>query len=312
MKLNTTVTIQHILSVVEATVVMHPTDVPSLEVSGINEIHKTSAGDITFVDHPKYYQRVLKSEATFILINAQVPCPPGKVLLYTPTPFEAYQTLAKHFTNPLPPLQTQIAPTAVIGKNTRIDPGVVIYDHVTIGDHCHIRANVVLYEHTHIGNHVVVHAGTVIGCDAFYYHKSDGQYNKWHSIGRTLILDHVEIGACCTIDKGVSGDTIIGTGTKIDNHVHIGHGVVIGSHCLIAAQVGIAGKTTLGNQVTLLGQVGVSKSMEIPDRVTVYAQSGVHGTLQPDKTYFGSPAVEARAWFAWYKKLHELIRNTSE
>ena len=121
------------------------------------------------------------------------------------------------------------------------------------------------------------------------------------SCGRTILHNDVEIGACVTIDRGVSGDTIIGEGTKMDNHIHIGHGVVVGKMCLFAGGVMIGGKTTIGNNVILWGQVGISKDLIIEDNVTVLAQSGVGMQLEKGKTYFGSPADEAR------KKMKELV-----
>ena len=114
------------------------------------------------------------------------------------------------------------------------------------------------------------------------------------SCGRVIIENNVEIGSGCTIDKGVSGDTIIGEGSKLDNSIHIGHGVVIGKMCLFAAGVMIGGKTIIGNNVTIWGQVGVSKTLYIGDNVTILAQSGVDKDLEGNKTYFGAPVLEAR------------------
>ena len=201
-----------------------------------------------------------------------------------------------------------ISPDAIIGEGTRIDANVVIYPNVRIGKNCHLRANVTIYERTIIGDNVIIQANSVIGGDAFYYKKENAEYQKWYSCGRTIIEDNVEIGASCTIDKGVSGDTIIGRGTKMDNHVHIAHGVEIGENSLLAAQVGVAGKTIIGKNVILWGQVGVSKDLKISDNVQVYAQSGVSGDLEEGKTYFGSPAIDAKEWFSEYRFLR-MLRN---
>ncbi len=263
------------------------------EVTGINEIHKVVTGDITFVDHPKYYDRALGSAASFVIIDKKVDCPEKKAILISDDPFRDYNVLTRHF-RPFQPLSHTIAESASIGESTHIQPGVVIGNQVTIGEHCLIHPNVCIYDHTTIGDHVIIHAGTVIGSDAFYYKGRESGYDKLHSCGRVIIHDHVEIGSACTIDKGVSGETIIGEGTKIDNQVHIGHGVVIGKHCLFAAQVGIAGKTTIGDHVILWGQVGVSKDLTIGDHTVILAQSGVGKSLEGHKTYFGSPVQEAR------------------
>lgn len=267
------------------------------DITSVNELHKVKNGSLTFVDVKKYFQRVLFSPATVILVPEVMDCPAGKTLLVVSNPFECYTRLAKHI-RPFFPISSQISTGAVIGENTVIEPNVVIADGVTIGKNCLIRANVSILEHTHIGDNVIINPNTCIGSDAFYYKKnSQGVYDRWHSIGRVVIRDNVEIGASCTIDKGVSGDTCIGEGTKIDNMVHVAHGVVIGKNCLIAAQVGIAGKTHIQDNVILYGQVGVSKSIVIGENAVVMAQSGVSKSLQGGRTYFGSPAGEFRIRF---------------
>lgn len=262
-------------------------------VTGINEIHKVVKGDLTFVDVQKYFKKSLSSAATFVILNERIKCPEGKVLLFHEDPFTAYNTLTQHFQK-FEYINTSIASTATIGEGTRLEPNVIIGEHVTVGKNCHIRANAVIHAHTHIGDNVIIHSGTVVGTDAFYYKQRPDQYEKWHSCGRVIIEDNVEIGALTTIDKGVSGDTIIGEGTKIDNHCHIGHGVVLGKRCLLAAQVGIAGKTIIEDEVILLGQVGVSKGLRIGKKASISAQSGVSKSLEGGKHYFGSPAVPIR------------------
>jgi UDP-3-O-[3-hydroxymyristoyl] glucosamine N-acyltransferase len=142
---------------------------------------------------------------------------------------------------------------------------------------------------------VIIHANTVIGADAFYFKKRPDGYDKLYSCGRVVIGNNVEIGAACTIDKGVSGDTIIGDGTKIDNQVHLGHGVVVGKHCLLAAQVGVGGKTIIQDEVSLWGQVGVQKDILIEKGAVVLGQSGVTKSLKGNKVYFGTPAAEAKS-----------------
>lgn len=263
-------------------------------ITGINEIHKVVSGDLSFVDHPKYYQKCLNSPASVVLINkADVENSQNKTLLVSDDPFRDYNKLVQRF-RPFRACLQHINETSTIGTNSIIQSGAVIGHHVSIGNNCLVFPNVVIYDHTIIGDNVVIHANTTIGADAFYMRRYPKGYEKMRSCGRVIIEDNVEIGANCTIDKGVSGDTIIGTGTKIDNQVHIGHGCVIGRNCLIAAQVGIAGKTIVKDEVTLWGQVGVSKSLTIGTGTTVLAQSGVAKSLPPNKTYFGSPATEAR------------------
>jgi UDP-3-O-[3-hydroxymyristoyl] glucosamine N-acyltransferase len=284
------------------------------QATGINEIHKVEHGDLVFVDHPKYYDKCIQSDATFIIINKETTFPEGKALLITDQPFEAYQKIVRHF-RPFTPAVKLISDTATIDESSYVAPNVVIGHHVTIGKHCHIHPNVSILDYTVIGDHVTIQAGTIIGSDAFYYNtKKDRQvwYKKMESAGRVVIEDEAEIGAGCTIDRGVSHDTIIGRGTKIDNMVHIGHDTVIGNNCLIAAQVGIAGATTLGNGVVLWGQVGISKTLSIGDNAVVLAQSGVGKTVEPGKVFFGTPADDAsikKRELIWIKRVPELWKK---
>jgi len=279
--------------------------------TGINEIHKVEPGDLVFVDHPKYYNKCLHSEATFIIINQKTECPEGKALLVVDNPFEAYQTIVRHF-RPFKPAVKPISDSATIGEGTYIAPNVYIGHEVSIGKDCFIGPNVTIMDHCVIGDNVIIQAGTVIGSDAFYYNTKKDRavwYKKMESCGRVVIESDVEIGAGCTIDRGVSHDTRIGRGSKLDNMVHIGHDTVMGANCLLAAQVGIAGATTLGNGVILWGQVGVSKTLSIGDNAVVLAQSGVGGTLEGGKVYFGSPAEDAinkKRELVWVKRIPEI------
>jgi UDP-3-O-[3-hydroxymyristoyl] glucosamine N-acyltransferase len=279
--------------------------------SGINEIHKVEKGDLVFVDHPKYYQKCLESAASFIIINQPVDCPPGKALLIVEQPFEAYQKIVRHF-RPFEGAVQAISPNALIGKTSFLYPGVFVGNHVQIGERCVIHPNVVIMDHCVIGNDVVIQASTVIGSDAFYYNTNKNReswYKRMLSCGRVVIEDEVEIGAGCTIDRGVSSDTIIGKGSKLDNMIHIGHDTLMGKNCLLAAQVGVAGVVGIGNGVILWGQVGVSKTLTIGDNTIVLAQSGVPFSLEANKIYFGSPAEEAsvkKRELVWIKRIPEL------
>jgi UDP-3-O-[3-hydroxymyristoyl] glucosamine N-acyltransferase len=279
--------------------------------TGINEIHKVEEGDLVFVDHPKYYEKCIHSAASFIIINKHSSVPEGKALLITDNPFEAYTSIIKHF-RPFEPATRAVSESAIIGAGSVIYPNAFIGHHVTIGSNCIIHPNVTILDHCSIGNNVIIQAGTVIGSDAFYYNtKKDREvwYKKMISCGRVLIEDDVEIGASCTIDRGVSHDTIIGKGTRLDNMVHIGHDTVIGKNCLFAAQVGIAGATTIGDGVVLWGQVGVSKTLSIGNNTVVLAQSGVGGDLPGGKVFFGSPVQDAKEKMkelVWVKRIPEI------
>jgi UDP-3-O-[3-hydroxymyristoyl] glucosamine N-acyltransferase len=279
--------------------------------TGINEIHKVEAGDLVFVDHPKYYEKCLKSAASFIIINKETEIPEGKAILIVDHPFDAYCTIVEKL-RPFTPSTSLHSSTASIGESSYIAPNVFVGNHVKIGQHCIIHPNVTIMDHCIIGDHVVIQAGTVIGSNSFYYNtKKDREvwYKKMPDCGRVIIQDYVEIGASCTIDRGVSHDTIIGQGSKLDNMVHIGHDTVIGNNCLIAAQVGIAGATTLEDGVVLWGQVGVSKTLTIGKNAVVFAQSGVGNDLEGNKVYFGSPVQDAKTKqreLVWVKRIPEL------
>lgn len=313
MKFPSPVSIASIAELISAEVLGDPT----AEATGINEIHRVERGDLCFVDHPKYYNTCLNSAATFIIINTKdVSVPEGKALLVVAEPFEAYLKIVNHF-RPFIPAKKPISETLKVGEGTIIMPNVFIGNYVTIGSNCIIHPNVTIADYTQIGNNVVIQAGSVIGSDAFYYNTKKNRevwYKRMQSCGNVVIEDFVEIGAGCTIDRGVTAETKIGAGTKMDNMVHIGHDVVIGRNCLFAAQVGIAGGTTLEDGVTLWGQVGVSKTLTIGSNATVLAQSGVAKTIAGGKVYFGSPVEEAgikKKELVWIKRIPELWKKVT-
>jgi UDP-3-O-[3-hydroxymyristoyl] glucosamine N-acyltransferase len=246
-----------------------------------------------FVDHPKYYKKALQSAATVVLINKKVTCPDGKALLVSDDPFRDFNKLTNFF-NPFIASTTMISDSAIIGENSLIQPNVFIGNNVEIGTNCTIHPNVSIYDNCIIGNDVTIHSGTVLGADAFYYKNRASGFDKLISGGRVVLENHVDLGALCTIDKGVSGDTIIKKGTKIDNQVHIGHDTVIGEKCLIASQSGISGCVVIEDEVTIWGQVGITSGVTIGSKAIVLAQTGVSKSLAGGKTYFGSPVSEAR------------------
>ena len=266
---------------------------PCFPVLGMNEIHVVENGDIVFVDHPKYYQKALDSAATIVLINKKVDCPENKALLISDDPFRDFNKLTQQF-SPFQKATAPISSTAKIGANTIIQPNVFIGNNVTIGENCRIHANVAIYDNCHIGNNVIIHAGTVLGADAFYYKKRAEGFDRLLSGGRVVIEDNVDIGAACTIDRGVTGDTLIKEGSKLDNQIQVGHDTVIGQKCLIASQCGIAGCVIIEDEVTLWGQVGVTSGITIGAKAVVLAQTGISKPLAGGKTYFGSPVEEAR------------------
>ncbi len=287
---------------------------PDFPVLGMNEIHVVEAGDIVFVDHPKYYDKALKSAATIILINKEVDCPEGKALLISDDPFRDFNTLTDHF-KPFKLATSSIAESAKIGENTVIQPNCFIGNNVKIGKNCLIHSNVSIYDDCIIGDHVTIHACAVIGSNAFYYKKRDSGHDRLLSGGRVVIEDHVDIGAACTIDRGVSADTRIKEGTKIDNQVQIGHDTVIGRKCLIASQVGIAGCTIIEDEVTIWGQVGITSGVTIGAKAILSGKAGVSKSLEGGKHYFGIPADDFRTKYkeiASIRRIPEILEKLKE
>ncbi|RDY61632.1 UDP-3-O-(3-hydroxymyristoyl)glucosamine N-acyltransferase [Flagellimonas nanhaiensis] len=283
----------------------------SFPVLGMNEIHVVEEGDIVFVDHPKYYDKALESKATVVLINKKVDCPEGKALLISDDPFRDFNKLTRFF-HPFESSNTSIAKTAQIGEGTTIQPNVFIGNQVEIGKNCVIHPNVSIYDRCVIGDNVTIHSGTVLGADAFYYKNRPEGFDKLLSGGRVVIENNVDIGASCTIDRGVTGDTTIKEGSKLDNQIQVGHDTVIGKKCLIASHVGIAGCVVIEDEVTLWGQVGVISGITIGKKAVILAQSGISKSLEGGKTYFGSPAEEAREklkQLAHVKKIPEIFQK---
>lgn len=289
MKFKKTLSLKQIASLLQVEYVGNP----NFEISGINEIHVVEKGDIVFVDHPKYYEKALNSAATTILINKKVECPIGKSLLISEDPFRDFNKLTLHF-NPFIASKESISSSAIIGENTIIQPNVFIGNNVKIGKNCTIHPNVTIYDNSVIGNNVTIHANTVLGADAFYYKNRSEGFDKLISGGRVVLEDEVDLGASCTIDKGVTGDTKIGKGTKIDNQVHVGHDTVIGNKCLIASQTGIAGCVIIEDEVTIWGQVGTNSGITIGKGAIILGQTGVTKSVAGGKSYFGTPISESR------------------
>lgn len=284
---------------------------PDHVISGINEIHMVEPGDVTFVDFHKYYDKALNSSATTIIINKKVECPAGKALIFSDDPFRDYVFFAKKI-RPFEAASKSISDSALIGEGTVIQPGAFVGNHVSIGKNCIIHANASIYDHCIIGDNVIIHSNAVIGADAYYFKRRPEGYDKLYSCGNTIIEDNVEIGALCAIDKGVSGNTVIGKGTKLDNQVQVGHDTRIGKNCLIGSHSAIAGVTVIEDDVILWAQVLINKDIVIGKGAVMLATSGTDKSLEGGKVYFGVPAIEARSkWkeIALLKRLPELFED---
>ncbi|MGX9986050.1 LpxD N-terminal domain-containing protein [Soonwooa purpurea] len=273
------------------------------KILGTNEIHRVKAGEIVFVNHPKYYDKALNSEATIILIDKEVDCPEGKALLISDDPFRDFNKINLHFST-ISDFFGDISKPE-IGENSKIHPSVVIGNNVKIGKNCIIYPNVVIGDDTVIGDNVFIQANTVLGGNAFYYRKLYGNYDRLISVGNVVIEDNVQIGVGCTIDRGVTDITVIGEGSILDNQIQIGHDTVIGKRCLIASQTGIAGCCIIEDDVTIWGQVGMASGLTIESGTVLLAKTGVNRNLKKG-TYFGAIAEEFRDYLKKEVKLRNL------
>lgn len=263
-------------------------------VLGTNEIHMVKNGEIVFVNHPKYYDKALNSDATIILIDKEVACPEGKGLLISEDPFRDFNKINTHFTRIYN--FTEELHDLEMGEGTFVHPSVVIGNEVKIGNNCHIFPNVVIGDRTVIGDNVIIQSGTVLGGDAFYYRKLNGNFDRLISVGNVVIENNVEIGNNCTIDRGVTDSTIIGEGSVLDNLIQIGHDTIIGKKVLIASHAAIAGCCVIEDEVTVWGQVGMASGNRVGKGAVLLGKTGVNKDLEGGKTYFGQLAEEFREY----------------
>ncbi len=204
-----------------------------------------------------------------------------------------------------------IASGSRIASGCVLHPGVVVYADVEIGQGCEIHAGAVLHPGSRLGSGCVVHSNAVIGSEGFGFVPTATGWRKMPQTGQVVLEDGVEVGCGSTIDRPSVGETRIGAGTKIDNLVHIGHGVITGKGCALAAQVGIAGGARLGNGVILAGQVGLANKAVMGDRSIASSKSGIHGEVAAGEVVSGYPAIPNRLWLrcsAVFSKLPELAR----
>jgi UDP-3-O-[3-hydroxymyristoyl] glucosamine N-acyltransferase len=290
------------------------------------------SGDITFADNPRLAERLAASNASAAVVCSGFPDgdQPRIVVGNVRT---AFSKIVAYFRPPAPAYQpgisrtAQVATTAqigidatilhgafigenvTVGARTVIHPGVCVMDGTSIGEDSVIYANVVLYENSQIGSRVILHANTVVGAYGFGYDTVNGRHLRSAQLGNVVIQDDVEIGACCTIDRGTYGPTLLGEGSKLDDQVMIAHNCLIGKHNLLCAQVGIAGSTTTGDYVVMGGQAGARDHVHIGAGAQIGAQSGVSSDVPAGQSYAGSPALPERhhlTAFAVYSKLPEM------
>ena len=306
-----------------------------LRVTGLSTLQDAGPGQLAFLANEKYASQLRSSDAAAVIIAAKhlpecVSDPvsgelqsgrfKGAVLILD-NPYLGYAQISKWFDRS-PPLipsvhgSAVIADSATIGADVVIAANVVVEDHAIIGSGCYLGAgsyigarshigddsrispNVSIYHDVMIGRHVTIHSGSVIGADGFgFAPDGSGKWQKIYQIGGVDIGDNVEIGACTTVDRGALGDTRIGNGVIIDNHVQIAHNVVIGDNCALAAYSGLAGSATLGNNCILAGDACVVGHVHVCDNVQVTARGLVTKSItEPGSYSSGTPLMKSRDW----------------
>lgn len=288
--------------------------------TGFASLGEAQICDVSFCDHPNYADNLTKTEAGAVITTQKlldsVDTKKSTAIVVTENAAVAFDKVVRKYGAPTVSFNAGIHPSAVIGEGAQMDPekvevcanavvgpGAVIGDgskigacvtvgqEAVIGKDCEIAANVSIREGSVIGDRVIVHGGVVIGGDGFGFEFVNGRHEKVEQLGIVRIEDDVEIGACTTIDRARFGETVIGEGTKIDNHVQIAHNVIIGKHCIIVAQTGIAGSCKIGNYVTMAAQVGIAPQIEIGDKAVLGGGAKVISNLEGGGTYFGYPAI---------------------
>jgi len=289
---------------------------PNVHIKSASTLGRAEDGEISFLANNKYEKQLRTTKASAVIVgketsNTTVP------LLVAEDPYYAFMQIMvllhghrKHKKVGISPRSSisdsakigvdchihdfvTIADEARIGDGCIIYPGVHIGKGAQIGNDCIIYPNVVIYDGCRIGNRVIINANSAIGEDGFGYASHKGAHHKIPQIGIVIIEDDVEIGACCGVERGTLGDTVIGQGSKLGDLVAIGHGARVGAHCLLVAQVGIAGSTTLGHHCMVGGQVGIVGHVNIGNNVTIAAQAGVINSIPDNQVVLGAPAIEA-------------------
>ena len=294
-----------------------------VEITRVNSLADAGPGDLTFLTNPKFAPQVAATRASAILADdtlASAPCP----ILRTPAPYvacasaiallmpaEVAVAAGVHPLASVDPTATlgagvSVGPFVAVGAGARIGARTVLYPHVVIGpgvrvgEACVLHAHVSVRDRVVIGDRVTLQDGAVIGSDGFgFATRADGTHQPIPQVGCVCIEDDVEIGANTTVDRPAIGETRIGAGTKIDNQVHIAHGVKIGRNVLLAGMVGIAGSSVLEDDVVLGGQVGVINHVRVGRGAKVAGKSVVMNDLEGGRTYAGIPAIPIAQWRRW-------------
>lgn len=312
----TTRTLGQLASIIGGTLLSGSADQPVEELAGLED---AESHDLSFYDgNPKFKKAAIATRAGALLVRERFE-PFKGAQIQTPMPYMSFQALAVElYPEPAVPAgvhpsaviapgatvdatasvgaNVTIGPNARIGARSRLHPGTFVGRDASVGEDCLLHPNVTLYARTRLGNRVIVHAGAVIGSDGFGYRRDEHGHQKIRHVGYVDVLDDVEIGANCTIDRGTYGKTVIGRGTKLDNLVHVAHNVRIGDHSLIIAQVGIAGGARVGSNVIIAGQAGIADKAVVEDASVVIPQTAVPKRVKSGTVVGGTPAWPYKAF----------------
>jgi len=321
---------------------------PSVEITRVAGLQQAGPGDLSFLANPKYLDRLTTTSASAVLVarDLTATAPRGCALLRCANPYASFaRALAFFAISPLPPPGidplSSIAPDAIVGAGVSIGPFVVVgagssigahsvlYPNVVvgaavrIGEHCVVHSHCSIRDRVTLGHRVLLHDGVVIGSDGFgFATDDDGTHVKIPQQAGVVVEDDVEIGANAAIDRPAVGETRIGAGTKIDNLVHIAHGVVVGRRVFMAAQTGVAGSSVIEDDVMLAGQTGVSGHLRVGRGAKVGAKSAVLQSVDAGGFVTGHPAIDHDDWRratvvyrhlpALRKRVEELARRLAE
>lgn len=292
---------------------------PTLVIHDAQALDKAGPRHITFVADQQNVRGLQECSAGAVILSRQLQADLGEIRL--PPALILVDDAQVAFIQVLQRLRPErprpdfgvspdafVAPSASVGPNTNIHAGAHVGEDVVIGENCDIfpgayvgsgcrlgnnvtlYPNVVLYPDVVIGDRVIIHASAVLGADGFGYRFEGGRYVKIPQRGTVHVEDDVELGACCTIDRGMIGPTIIGEGTKLDNLTMIAHNCELGKHNAFVSQVGLAGSVTTGDYVRCAGQVGIADHVHLGTGCTLAAKAGVHKDIPPGEVYLGTPA----------------------
>lgn len=310
----------------------------SIEIAKVASIAQAKPGDLVFVQDEQDLSQALASPAGAVIAGEFANSASGaKPLLIAENPRLAF-CRAGALLHPPKTYPAGVHPAAVvdptaalapdaaidahaviganvsIGKRSHVGANCSIGDGVVLGDDCDLFPNVVIYTGTILGRRVIVHSGAVLGSDGFGFVRDEtyGRYQKFPQIGELVIGDYVEIGANCAIDRGALERTVIGSGTKLDNLVHIGHNDIVGSNVVIAAQTGVSGSSEIGDDCVLGGQVGIGDHAMVGAGTMLGGQAGIlpHKVLRGQgKLYWGTPARPITQYLKELAVLSRLARK---